>query len=62
MSFGYDVTENMTLTIGSSNVFDIYPEKSPASLTSGNNFIYPRVTSQFGINGRTIFARLNFKL
>ena len=62
MSFGYDVTENMTLTIGSSNVFDIYPDKSPTSLTSGNNFIYPRVTSQFGINGRTIFARLNFKL
>jgi iron complex outermembrane receptor protein len=66
LSFGYDVSENMTLTIGSSNIFDIYPDKSPATttgnLTSGNNFIYPRVTSQFGINGRTVFARLKFKL
>tara|TARA_B110000003_G_scaffold172618_1_gene172201 strand:+ start:43466 stop:46351 length:2886 start_codon:yes stop_codon:yes gene_type:complete len=66
LSFGYDVSENMTLTVGSSNIFDIYPDKSPATptanLTSGNNFIYPRVTSQFGINGRTVFARLKFKL
>ncbi len=66
MSFGYDLTENMTLTVGSSNIFDVYPDKSPATatrnLTSGNNFIYPRVTSQFGINGRTVFARLKFKL
>ncbi len=62
MSFGYDVSENMTLTIGSSNIFDVYPDRSPSNLTSGNNFIYPRVTSQFGINGRTVFARLKFKL
>ena len=52
----------MTLTIGSSNIFNVYPDASPANLTSGNNFIYPRVTSQFGINGRTVFARLKFKL
>tara|TARA_B100000767_G_scaffold40960_3_gene34710 strand:- start:799 stop:3678 length:2880 start_codon:yes stop_codon:yes gene_type:complete len=62
MSFGYDFTENMTITIGSSNIFNVFPTASPANLTSGNNFIYPRVTSQFGINGRTVFARLKFKL
>ena len=62
LSFGYNLTDNLTLTVGSSNVFDVYPDATPAGLTSGNNFIYPRVTSQFGINGRTIFGRLNFKL
>lgn len=62
LSFGYDFTDNLTLTVGSSNIFDVYPDRSPANLTSGNNFIYPRVTSQFGINGRTVFGRLNFKL
>ena len=62
MSFGYDVSQNMTLTIGSSNIFNVFPDASPSNLTSGNNFIYPRVTSQFGINGRTVFARLKFKL
>jgi iron complex outermembrane receptor protein len=62
MSFGYDVSENMTLTLGSSNIFNVFPDASPTNLTSGNNFIYPRVTSQFGINGRTVFARLKFKL
>ncbi len=62
LSFGYDFADNITLTVGSSNIFDVYPDASPSNLTSGNNFIYPRVTSQFGINGRTVFARLNFNL
>jgi iron complex outermembrane receptor protein len=62
LSFGFDITENLTFTVGSSNIFDVYPDATPQGLTSGNQFIYPRVTSQFGINGRTAFARLNFKL
>tara|TARA_R110001632_G_scaffold107700_1_gene217393 strand:- start:7098 stop:8309 length:1212 start_codon:yes stop_codon:yes gene_type:complete len=62
LSFGYEFTENMTITVGSSNVFDVYPDAAPSNLTSGNNFIYPRVTSQFGINGRTVFARLKLNL
>jgi len=62
LSFGYDFTENMTLTVGSSNIFDVYPDATPSNLTSGNQFIYPRVTSQFGINGRTVFARLKLNL
>ena len=62
LSFGYDFTENMTLTVGSSNIFDVYPDATPSNLTSGNQFIYPRVTSQFGINCRTVFARLKLNL
>ncbi|MBL4605770.1 MAG: TonB-dependent receptor, partial [Flavobacteriaceae bacterium] len=62
LSFGYTFTDNLTFTLGSSNIFDVYPDETPANATSGNNFIYPRNTSQFGFNGRTIFARLNFKL
>ena len=62
LSFGYDFTETFTLTVGANNIFDIFPEENPANLTSGNNFIYPRATSQFGIGGRYLFARLNFKL
>ena len=66
ISFGFNVTEDLTFTVGSSNIFDVYPDRTPnnsvENLTSGNQFIYPRVTSQFGINGRTAFARLNLKL
>ena len=66
LSFGFDVTDQLSFTFGSSNIFDVYPDKTPnnsvENLTSGNQFIYPRVTSQFGINGRTAFARLNLKL
>ncbi|MFY0604520.1 MAG: TonB-dependent receptor [Flavobacteriaceae bacterium] len=62
LSFGYNFTDNLTITVGSSNIFDVYPDAAPSDLTSGNQFVYPRVTSQFGINGRTVFARLNYKL
>ena len=66
LSFSFEVTEDLTFTFGSNNIFDVYPDRTPSNsvenLTSGNQFIYPRVTSQFGINGRTAFARLNFKL
>ena len=62
LSFGYKVNENLTLTVGGNNLFDKFPDEANADLTSGNNFIYPRVTSQFGQNGRQFFARLNFKL
>ena len=66
LSFGIEVTDNLTFTFGSNNIFDVYPDMTPNNatnnFTSGNQFIYPRVTSQFGINGRTAFARLNLKL
>ncbi len=62
LSFGYKVNERLTLTVGANNLFDKFPDDAPDDLTSGNNFIYPRVTSQFGQNGRQLFARLNFKL
>lgn len=62
LAFGYDFTDNLTITIGASNIFDVYPDEAPSDLTSGNQFVYPRVTSQFGLNGRSVFARLNYKL
>lgn len=54
--------EGLQLTFGANNVFDVFPERVDPGLTSGNNFIYPRATSQFGINGRYLFLRLNFNI
>jgi iron complex outermembrane receptor protein len=62
LSLGYKVSETTKISIGANNILDQYPDLVAADLTSGNNFIYPRATSQFGMNGRYMFARLSFTL
>lgn len=57
-----EIDLGLRLTIGANNLFDVYPDEVAPGLTTGNNFIYPRATSQFGINGRYIFARLSFQI
>ncbi|WKS96105.1 TonB-dependent receptor plug domain-containing protein [Riemerella columbina] len=60
LSIGYQFTPAITLTVGANNLFDIYPSKNlPASANNGQ-FVYTRSTSQFGLNGRYLFSRLNF--
>lgn len=62
LSISYKLSSTAGLTIGANNLFDVYPDPVLPGLTSGNNFIYPRATSQFGINGRYLFFRLNFEI
>jgi len=57
-----EIDTGLRLTLGANNVFDAYPDEVVPGLTTGNNFIYPRATSQFGINGRYIFARISFEI
>ena len=54
--------ENLSLTIGANNLFDVYPDENRAGGTSGDQFVYSRRTSQFGYSGRFLFARLRFSL
>jgi iron complex outermembrane receptor protein len=85
LSVGYKINENLKITLGANNLFDIYPDlnigpktarrpnatltngaimypNTPVSidLTSNDQFVYSRNVSQFGQNGRFLFARLNF--
>ncbi|MDW9382687.1 TonB-dependent receptor plug domain-containing protein [Chryseobacterium sp. JV558] len=60
ISAAYQFTKNVGLTLGVNNLFDIYPTKNLAASTNNDQFIYSRSTSQFGQNGRYVFARLNF--
>lgn len=61
LSVAYNFTDNIALSVGANNLFDIYPDKNLASLTSGDQFVYMRAPAQFGLNGRYVFAKLNFK-
>ncbi len=55
-------SENLALTVGASNLFDVYPDENREGGTSGDQFVFSRRTSQFGYSGRYLFARLRFSL
>jgi iron complex outermembrane receptor protein len=59
LSVGFDLREDMTLTVGGSNVFDAQPtEQDPAETENGA--LWENV--QMGINGAFYFARISFRL
>ncbi|MEI7487493.1 MAG: TonB-dependent receptor [Chryseobacterium sp.] len=61
LSFGYDFSKNVSLTIGSKNVFNRYPTLQKTAVSDGNTEsggIFDPV--QMGFAGRQAFARFNF--
>ncbi|MFD0864144.1 TonB-dependent receptor domain-containing protein [Sungkyunkwania multivorans] len=72
LSFGYQLGESLTATIGANNIFDIYPDRAAQDLEpnvagdqnnrSSGRFDWSRRSQQFGIGGRFLFARLSFSL
>ena len=60
LSVGYKFTESAKIVVGANNLFDVYPDENLESLKSSNQFIYSRNVSQFGQNGRFVFARLSY--
>lgn len=62
LSVGYNFTDNLSLTVGANNLFDIYPDEADESFLSSGRFIYSRRSPQFSFNGRYLFARLAFNL
>ena len=55
-------SDNLGITIGANNVFDVYPDENRAGGTAGDQFVFSRRTSQFGYTGRYLFARMNLSL
>lgn len=68
LSFGYNLSENTTITVGANNLLDVYPDRAADALADGGNnrssgrFDWSRRAQQFGIGGRFLFARLSFKI
>jgi len=62
LSFGYEFSKSVNLTIGSKNLFNRYPTLQTAQVSQGNTEsggIFDPV--QMGFAGRQVFARFNFK-
>ena len=62
LSLSYLATDALRFTIGSSNLFDVYPDEAIEANRSSGRFNYSRRSQQFGANGRFMFARLTFTL
>ncbi|WP_201747708.1 TonB-dependent receptor [Dyadobacter flavalbus] len=61
IALNYDLTKAINLSVGSNNLFDVYPElQAHSGNISLGRFVYSRRVQQMGFNGRYIFARLNF--
>ncbi len=64
LSVGFKATDALTLTLGSNNIFDIYPEAADPAFEnrSSGRFDWSRSAQQFGFSGRFLFARLSINL
>lgn len=62
LSLGFMASESLTLTVGSNNLFDIYPDRTIQANRSEGRFDWSRRSQQFGIAGRFLFARISFTL
>ncbi|NJO12203.1 MAG: TonB-dependent receptor [Gammaproteobacteria bacterium] len=59
-SFAYQLTDQIGLTIGANNLFDVYPDKvRDPRLTNDGTVPYSRFATQFGFNGAFYFAGVN---
>ena len=62
LSFSYLHHDKLRFTVGSSNIFDTYPDKNIDANRSSGRFEYSRRSQQFGAGGRYLFARITMTL
>ncbi len=62
LSFSYLHHDRVRFTVGSSNIFDTYPDKNIDANRSSGRFEYSRRSQQFGAGGRYMFARITLTL
>jgi iron complex outermembrane recepter protein len=62
-SLSYQFTPAIGLTVGGTNITDVYPDaQTHSGNVSSGRFIYSRRVQQFGFNGAYYFARLNYNI
>jgi iron complex outermembrane receptor protein len=60
LTVGYELMNNLRLTVGANNLLDVYPDENIAANQGSGQFLYSRRSQQFGFQGRYIFGRLSF--
>ena len=57
LSFGYNITKNINLTVGGTNIFNVYPDQQDPE-NSESAGLWDAV--QMGFNGAYYYTRLGF--
>jgi iron complex outermembrane receptor protein len=60
LDVGYDITDNLRLSVGGNNIFDNYPGKDRLAANIANGQIYTQ-NSPFGYSGGLWYARATAK-
>ena len=62
LTFAYRFSPAVELQVGANNFFDVYPDRvRDPRLTNDGTVPYSRFATQFGFNGASYYAALNFK-
>ncbi|MEM6801748.1 MAG: TonB-dependent receptor [Bacteroidota bacterium] len=60
LTLAYAFNPDLILTIGSNNLFDVFPDEVDPTFSSSGRVVYSRRSPQFSYAGRHLFARLIF--
>ena len=52
----------LRLTVGSNNLFDVYPDKNIAANNNSGIFQYSNTVNTFGFNGRFVYVKARYEL
>jgi iron complex outermembrane receptor protein len=62
LNASYAVLHQLRLTVGSNNLFDVYPDKNIAANNNSGIFQYSNTTNTFGFNGRFVYVKARYEL
>ncbi len=62
MEISYSINDQLKLSIGSNNIFDVYPEKNYKIDSYNGIMMYSRDSSPTGFAGRYIYTRIDYTL
>lgn len=62
LAVSYDLSQSLKATVGTNNLFDIYPDRTNPGNMGAGYFPYSRSGQQYGFSGRFVFARLTLSL
>jgi iron complex outermembrane receptor protein len=61
VTLGYALTASFDVTLGATNLFDVYPDEQPIVNSFNGIFKYPNTNAPFGFNGGSYYLDLTYK-
>jgi iron complex outermembrane receptor protein len=62
LNLSYRVLRQLQLSVGSNNLFDVYPDEQIPGNSNSGIFRYPNTVNTFGFNGRFVYVKARYEL